>query len=116
VGNGAIHLRTATDPWGPWSVPQDVFVGGDAARRPLEGQYAPGGVLHHPDCTGERCQSRSPSLPTGDYGWLYGANIIEPWTTSDANGVNVIWNASTWNPYRIVLLRTTVHLANRARE
>jgi hypothetical protein len=108
IGNGAIRMRTASDPWGPWSPPQDVFIGGDATRRPTEHQYAPGGVLHHPDCVGERCQSRSPSLPKGDYGWLYGANIIEPWTTVDADGVDVIWNASTWNPYRVVLLKTRI--------
>jgi hypothetical protein len=106
MGNGAIRLRTANDPWGPWSPPQDLLVAGDAKRRPLEKQYAAGGLLHHPDCVGERCQSRSPSLQQGDYGWLYGANIIEPWITADDTGVDVIWNASTWNPYRIVLLKT----------
>jgi hypothetical protein len=108
VGSGAIAARFANDPWGPWSPPQDVFVAGDAKRRPLEGQYAAGGVLHHPDCAGDRCQSRSPSLQQGDYGWLYGANIIEPWTLSDDNGVDVIWNASTWNPYRVILLKTRI--------
>ena len=111
-GNGAIRVRTAKDPWGPWSPPQDVFVAGDAKKRPLEAQYAAGGVLHHPECTGEKCQSRSPSLPKGDYGWLYGANIIEPWTIADANGVDVIWNASTWNPYRVILLRTRLEKIN----
>jgi len=105
-GNGAIRVRVANDPWGPWSPPQDVFVGGDAKRRPLDAQYGAGGVLHHPECVGEKCQSRSPSLPPGDYGWLYGANIIEPWTTTDAKGVDLIWIASTWNPYRVILLKT----------
>ncbi len=113
IGNGAIRMRTAIDPWGPWSPPQDIFVGGDAMRRPTEEQYAPGGVLHHPDCKGDRCQSRSPSLPKGDYGWLYGANIIEPWTRSDANGVDVFWNASTWNPYRVILLKTRIGLPSK---
>jgi hypothetical protein len=108
VGNGAIAARFANDPWGPWSPPQDIFVAGDAKRRPLEGEYAPGGVLHHPDCVGDQCQSRSPSLQQGDYGWLYGANIIEPWTVADSKGVDVIWNASTWNPYRVILLKTRI--------
>lgn len=111
IGNGAIRMRIADDPWGPWSPPQDVFIAGDAKKRPTEMQYAPGGVLHHPACVGERCQSRSPSLQEGDYGWLYGANIIEPWISSDETGVDVIWNASTWNPYRVILLKTRIEKA-----
>jgi hypothetical protein len=64
----------------------------------------------------------------GDYGWLYGANIIEEWIRSAAAGepaaargdsrrvngaaraaVDVIWNASTWDPYRVILLRTRIN-------
>jgi hypothetical protein len=110
MGNGAIRMRIADDPWGPWSTPQDLIVAGDATKRPTEQQYGPGGVLHHPACAGERCQSRSPSLPPGDYGWLYGANIIEPWIVAVGKGADVIWNASTWNPYRVILLKT--HLSS----
>ena len=32
MGNGAIRMRTADDPWGPWSPPQDVIVGGVVQR------------------------------------------------------------------------------------
>jgi prepilin-type processing-associated H-X9-DG protein len=109
VGNGAIRMRTADDPWGPWSPPTDVIVGGDADQRPLADQYAPGGVLHHPACAGERCQPPSVYMLKGDYGWLYGANIIEEWTRPAGKGVDVIWNASTWDPYRVILLRTRIN-------
>jgi hypothetical protein len=109
VGNGAIRMRTADDPWGPWSLPQDVIVGGDADQRPLADQYAPGGVLHHPACEGERCQPPSVYMMKNDYGWLYGANIIEEWTRPAGKGVDVIWNASTWDPYRVILLRTRIN-------
>jgi hypothetical protein len=108
VGNGAVRMRTARNPWGPWSAPQDVFVGGRADERPLKDQYAEGGILHHPACKGPRCQTRSEELPQGDYGWLYGANIIEEWTRPAGNGVDVMWIASTWNPYRVILLRTRI--------
>lgn len=108
IGNGAIRMRTADHPWGPWTPPVDLIVGGDADARPLEGQYAPGGVLHHPECTASNCQAPSPHMPKGDYGWLYGANIIEEWTTRAGDGVNVIWIASTWDPYRVILLRTRI--------
>jgi hypothetical protein len=109
VGNGAIRMRTADDPWGPWTPPQDVIVGGKPDQRPLADQYAPGGVLHHPACSGERCQAPSAYMLKGDYGWLYGANIIEEWIKPAGKGVDVIWIASTWDPYRVIMLRTRLN-------
>jgi hypothetical protein len=108
LGNGAIRMRTADDPWGPWSAPQDVFVGGNPDARPVADQYASGGVLHHPACAGPKCQSASTHLPKADYGWLYGANIIEQWTQPAGTGVDVWWIASTWDPYRVILLKTRI--------
>ena len=35
-------------------------------------------------------------------------NIIEEWTRTTEDGVELIWNASTWDPYRVVLLRTRI--------
>jgi len=109
VGNGALRMRTADDPWGPWAPPQDLIVGGDPDTHPVADQYGPGGVLHHPACTGDDCETRSVEMPQGDYGWFYGANIIEEWTRPAGNGVDVIWNASTWDPYRVILLRTRIN-------
>jgi hypothetical protein len=106
--NGAIHMSTADNPWGPWTPGQDVLVGGNPDQRPVMHQYAPGGVLHHPDCKGSGCQAPSAQLPKGDYGWLYGANIVEEWIRPAGTGVDVIWMASTWDPYRVVLLRTHI--------
>jgi len=108
TGNGALRMRTADDPWGPWSPPQDLIVGGDPERVPPDGQYVPGGILHHPACTEPTCQAPSAQIPKGDYGWFYGANIIEEWTRPVDDGVDVIWLASTWNPYRVVMLRTKI--------
>jgi hypothetical protein len=111
MGNGALRMRSADQPWGPWSPPQDLIVGGDPNRTPLEHQYAPGGVLFHPACQDPACvtQTRSREAAPGDYGFLYGANIIEEWTRPAGDGVDVIWNASTWDPYRVILLRTRIH-------
>lgn len=106
IGNGAIRLRTAAYPWGPWSPPQDVFVGGRTQTHPLEEQYAAGGVLYHPDCTQSGCVAGSADGAPGGHGWLYGSNLIEPWTRETPTGVEIIWNASTWNPYRVILLKT----------
>lgn len=110
VGNGAVQMRTADDPWGPWTPPKEVISGGDPGARPVAGLYAPGGVLFHPECKGERCATRThtPMLPPNDYGFLYAANIIGPWIKPVGKSVDVIWNASTWDPYRVILLRTRI--------
>jgi len=109
IGQGAVFMRTADHPWGPWSPPQSVIEGGNP-EAPGSGQYGPGGALHHPACREPGCQPSVaiPAWHDRGYGWFYGANIIEPWTVATEDGVEVIWNASTWDPYRAVLLRTEI--------
>lgn len=108
IGNGAFRMRTSANPWGPWTPPQDLIAAGDPARP--AGQYGPGGMLRHPACTDPDC---APTTALSDqrkeeYGFFYSANIIEQWTRPAAGGVDVIWNASTWDPYRVILLRTRI--------
>ena len=43
-----------------------------------------------------------------EYGFLYSANIIDPWIKRSGTGVDIIWNASTWDPYRVALFRTHI--------
>jgi hypothetical protein len=109
MGNGAVRMRTADDPWGPWTPPQDVIVGGVAATGAHE-QFGPGGALRHPDCTDPTCAPHSDmfAYSAKEYGFFYSANIIEQWTRPTADGVDIVWNASTWDPYRVVLLRTHI--------
>ena len=109
TGNGAFRMRTADNPWGPWTPPQDVIAGGDPDV-PGSGQYGIGGVLRHPSCTDPRCapHSRTHYYNKDEYGFFYAANIIEQWIKPVGDGVDVIWNASTWDPYRVVLLRTHI--------
>lgn len=111
VGNGAIRMRTANHPWGPWTPPQDVLVGGDPDKTPPEFQFAPGGIMRHPDCKQESCADATDweGVNPREYGFLYGANIIEEWTRPAGAGVDLIWNVSTWNPYRVVLVRTRLN-------
>ena len=109
LDNGAVRMRTADDPWGPWTPPQDVIVGGLATDGP-RGQYGPGGALRHPACTDPTCAPPSDmfAYQAGEYGFFYSANIIEQWIKPEGDGVDIIWNASTWDPYRVVLLRTHI--------
>jgi len=108
VGNGAVRMRSADQPWGPWTPPQDVVVA-DPANGP-KGQFGPGGALRHVDCKEPTCAPHSNIFVyhADEYGFFYSANIIEEWTRPAGDGVDVIWNASTWDPYRVVLFRTHI--------
>ena len=54
-------------------------------------------------------------LSGSSVGRLYGVNIIDSWTTpvaaqeKDSAGAELYWNVSTWNPYQVVLVRTTLY-------
>jgi hypothetical protein len=111
IGNGAFRMRTADHPWGPWTPPQDVLVGGDPEKSPPELQYAPGGMLRHADCKQSNCAPATnwEGVNPREYGFFYAANIIEQWTRPAGEGADIIWNASTWNPYRVILLRTHIN-------
>ena len=106
AGSGAIRIRFADNPWGPWSPPQDLLVGGDPAT--ASHQYGPGGSLHHSLCEGPGCatHTHTPNYRADEYGFLYGANIIPEWSYVDGNSIYLTWNASTWDPYRVVLYKS----------
>lgn len=119
---GSIMMRFANDPWGPWSPPVahlspgSPFVPGDP--------YGPGGFMFHYFCTdqpGAACARTDPTRPLDvfnpgcapppfpfDIGRLYASNIIDAYTTRNGNGLDVYWNVSTWNPYGVMLMKTTV--------
>lgn len=123
LADGAIRVRFADHPWGPWSPPVahldpgSPTVPGDA--------FGPGGFMFHPSCADRLPDVCAPSDPTRpldfffpgcpsvganiDAGILYAPNIIDAYTRSDgAGGLDVFWNVSTWNPYLVALLKTNV--------
>ena len=82
-------------------------------------------MLFHPLCVdrpGAPCAASDPIRPidsfvpgclatgkTFDNGFFYGANIIDAYTApDDAGGMDVYWNVSTWNPYGVLFLKTTL--------
>ncbi len=113
---GAIHVRFALKPWGPWSAPQPLLNAGNPATSPpvAGSQYAAGGVLHHGGCTpASQCLPGEPFWDAlfgrNEPGFLYGANLIPEWTEDRGASVDIYWNVSTWSPYQVVLMRSTIN-------
>lgn len=121
---GAIYLRFADHPWGPFSPPVPHLSPG-SPNQP-HGGYGPGGYLYHPECVDTpdlRCARsdlhRPPDVAVDcqvqllDPGRLYQPNIIDNYTLPNAGGgLDVIWNVSTWNPYGVQLFKTSIYPAD----
>jgi hypothetical protein len=107
----AIHARFASQPWGPWSAPQQVLKAGNPTSNPPTLQFAPGGILFSNNCSGSTCAAGEPAYdPTIEYGHLYQPIIVDKWTMPGTNptGADIYWIVSTGNPYETVLLKTRV--------
>jgi len=119
-----IVLRFADHPWGPWTPPQLHWFAGTPDT--LDTPRGPGGVLFDPRCVSKEahpCAQSDPSRPAHvfnkdcepplqetDFGHLYAPNIIDAYAQPSADGgLDVYWNVSTWNPYRVLLLRSRFH-------
>jgi hypothetical protein len=109
--NGSMFFRYATYPWGPWSSPATIAVAG--TYNPATNQYASGGALYSPYCTGTCASLDSHYTFYGDgdkVGRLYGASIVDEWTmTRGTNTADIYWFASTWDPYEVLTMRTRIN-------
>lgn len=118
---GAIYVRWADHPWGPFSPPEPYLSPGHP-QQPHSG-YGPGGFMYHPDCrdtSSLQCARSDAHRPPDvavdcqvqvvDPGRLYQPNIIDSYTRPTADGgLDVVWNVSTWNPYGVQLVKSRVY-------
>lgn len=118
-----IYVRTAPHPWGPWSATKTIFspfsTVNDGYCRSMH--YDPQGPARNanfacPDGTetANAALARNPVAPQ-DSGAEYGAGILPKsvrTVSSDAGQESVVfdWLLSTWNPYGVVVMRTTLAL------
>lgn len=105
---GSIYARFAENPWGPWTPPKPILIGGNPDLG-VVGLYGNGGVMFHNSCFGLLCAP--PELAffgqPKEWGALYAPGIVDAWTSERANGeVDVYWHLSTWNPYQVLLAKT----------
>jgi hypothetical protein len=104
---GPVYVRYAKHPWGPWTAPQVFLSPGDASVP--NGLYAPGGPVYSIHCDEPQCV-KSEVLLDNENGGLYAPNIIEPWLQSrpDDKAIDLYWNLSSWNPYQVLLMKSTL--------
>lgn len=126
---GALRIRFADHPWGPWTPATPLLRPGspDVVGDP----WGPGGVLFHTACVDTataRCAPGDPTRPTDfflpgcpmigatfDVGRFYGPNVIDAYTRpAGSTALDVRFNVSTWNPYAVVLMQTRIEAGPQA--
>lgn len=109
---GSLYIRFAEHPWGPWTTARQLMAAGSSdPKSPPEGQYAPGGLLAHNNCRTQHCARYDPAYRvelSNNNGVLYAPSIIDPWTTAHEGTTDLYWFVSTWNPYQVVLMKTSL--------
>jgi Domain of unknown function (DUF4185) len=107
---GGILFRVAREPWGPWSEPGTLF-----DPRADHGYC----IFIHEEHPEKHCAQggRNPSdnlvwrdHGSRSYGGEYGPYVIDGLTRGDATHrtTRIYFTLSTWNPYQVVLMTTTL--------
>lgn len=101
-----IYLRTAPNPWGKWSAPTTIY----SPYSDVQPGYCQ--IMYHDDTF-----DPSYSCPGGDsdlevshdgQGFEYGPGVVQSVSSDSDQTLTLYWVMSTHNPYRVVLMRTTV--------
>lgn len=91
-----INLRTADNPWGPWTKPQVIF-------EPWEdGGYC---EFMHTSWDFRNCDDVSDPNRQNEWGGEYGPYQFEHFATGDENSTTIYFTLSTWNPYTVILMK-----------
>ena len=93
-----IAMRSAKQPWGPWSEATVVFGPGRDA-----------GYGHFMHAPGAEDAVSDPGREQ-EWGGEYGPYLIPRFFTGDQATTTIFYTMSTWNPYQVVLMRTDLRL------
>jgi len=98
-----INFRTADFPWGPWSGPQLLF-----------DPWGDNGYCHfmHVDWQFSECDSVHDPDRHHEWGGEYGPYQFNDLTTGNDSITTIYFTLSTWNPYTVVLMKSTLRLLN----
>ena len=97
---GGVVARVADTPWGPWSAPAVLF---DAVADAGTCYFLRGS----PDC-GPPTDPFSPA--NGNPGGVYAPYVIPRYTRGGPQNTTIYYVMSTWNPYQVVLMKSTLIL------
>ena len=100
--NGIIY-RVADKPGGPWSEARILF--DEACDR---------GFCHfmHVSYEKSHCDNLSDVPKENMSGGAYGPYVIPRFTKGDATTTTIYWTMSTWNPYQVMLMKSTLRLSD----
>ena len=94
-----INLRTADQPWGPWSAPQVIFHPWD------DHGYC---YFMHTSWAFRNCDQLQEARLENTWGGEYGPYQFSDFATGDASTTTIYYTMSTWNPYTVVLMKATL--------
>jgi hypothetical protein len=101
-----VLLRYAPQPWGPWSAPEVIW---DGARDAGYGEYIHNAFRNR--VAGLDGPVVTPGAdPKRVNGGIYAPYIIEPFTRVEGEYLTLHYLMSTWNPYVVVRLRSTLRI------
>jgi hypothetical protein len=106
-----INYRVADQPWGPWSPPAVLFDPW-CDRGHCHFMHA-GGDLSNCDSVDDEMFRRATDPPRSrvrEPGGEYGPYVISRFTKGDATSTTIYYLMSTWNPYQVVLMKSTLPL------
>jgi hypothetical protein len=97
-----VRARTAERPWGPWSAPSEILHPATDAGwcRYLHQQRTPA-------CDQLGADNRTLFLTPAE-GAPYGPYVLSRFTRPKDGGAELTFLLSTWNPYQVVVMRTTL--------
>ena len=104
-----IVFRYARTPWGPWSEAQMIFTPAMEARDPFIHRPGRGDRLAGPVFAAGRPDPES--VPGG----AYAPYVIERFTRQDGDTLTLYYVLSTWNPYVVVLMRSSFRITGAER-
>jgi hypothetical protein len=99
-----IVMRTACFPWGPWSEPQIIF---DPERDNGFCRFM------HYRWASKKCDNISDPERENDSGGAYGPYQFKDHAVGNSRSTTFYFTMSTWNPYTVVLMKSTLTLSEK---
>ena len=104
-----IEARTAPQPWGPWSSPKVIL---SAIQDPS--LFCT--LFWNKPNLGCPANLKSQQIPALTFGYFYAPYVMSRFTKtvpviSPLKAAQIYWLLSTWDPYQVTVMQTTLQLA-----